>query len=187
MIRKVLIVFFLIGLVVSAGLFASSMRYSVSYIPGSLRFEAYLYSGILFITWPDDPYVPLTTEDALSVLPHIDGPPGMDLGKMRHWLLTARPFKAGHAARPGFAMRRERPNLSALRYFSLRLKRVANRREYRISVGLWVPVLLCLAGSCASFFHGRRRRKRKQLGLCLKCGYDLRASEDRCPECGNHF
>ena len=29
------------------------------------------------------------------------------------------------------------------------------------------------------------RRKRKKLGLCLKCGYDLRGSKERCPECEN--
>ena len=30
----------------------------------------------------------------------------------------------------------------------------------------------------------RRLRRWKEQGLCLVCGYDMRASPERCPECG---
>ncbi|MCH8053331.1 MAG: hypothetical protein IH895_04670 [Planctomycetes bacterium] len=57
-----------------------------------------------------------------------------------------------------------------------------------IFVPLWIPMLLFATLSLVLYLphvHGRRRRHK--LGLCLKCGYDLRASKERCPECGARF
>jgi hypothetical protein len=57
-------------------------------------------------------------------------------------------------------------------------------REHTIWIPYWalaVPLVVPL------FVAGYRRSKiseRQTSGLCLKCGYDLRASKDRCPECG---
>ncbi len=49
----------------------------------------------------------------------------------------------------------------------------------------WLTIAACAVIFALSW--QRLRRKRKKLGLCLKCGYDLRASKDRCPECGEGF
>ena len=51
-------------------------------------------------------------------------------------------------------------------------------------VPLWF-VALATAPAPLLWLKGRRRRKRREAGnLCVSCGYDLRATPKRCPECG---
>ena len=49
----------------------------------------------------------------------------------------------------------------------------------------WI-LMLIFAGYPAWFIIRKcRQGRRRQEGMCLSCGYDLRATPDRCPECGH--
>ena len=54
-------------------------------------------------------------------------------------------------------------------------------------VGVPHPMLLLLLAFQPLMWLRSRRSRRRRLGSnhCLKCGYDLRATPDRCPECGS--
>ena len=46
------------------------------------------------------------------------------------------------------------------------------------------PLFLTLVVPCATLYAALRRRGRAAAGACAECGYDLRGTPDRCPECG---
>jgi hypothetical protein len=48
----------------------------------------------------------------------------------------------------------------------------------------WAVCLVLALLPTAWLVRWRRARSRSRAGLCPACGYDLRATPDRCPECG---
>lgn len=51
-------------------------------------------------------------------------------------------------------------------------------------IPLWLLAALTMLPPALQFRRYLRRLWRRRAGLCPRCGYDLRASTDRCPECG---
>jgi hypothetical protein len=57
-------------------------------------------------------------------------------------------------------------------------------RLWSISFPTWLICALLLWPLWLNVFTSVRARFRARRNRCIKCGYDLRASPDRCPECG---
>jgi hypothetical protein len=53
-----------------------------------------------------------------------------------------------------------------------------------LMVPAWFAVTLFAIPPGFVAFRFFRRKKKRKAGSCLTCGYDLRATPDRCPECG---
>ena len=60
-------------------------------------------------------------------------------------------------------------------------------RAVLFTVPVWL-VTACLALPPLALFLGRLwKRSRRSEGHCAKCGYDMRATPNRCPECGSSY
>jgi hypothetical protein len=72
----------------------------------------------------------------------------------------------------------------ARRWVPLRTVSVLDWSRFRMSVvPLWLPTLALAIAPVWLARHPWRRRRRAP-GLCPGCGYDLRGTPERCPECG---
>jgi hypothetical protein len=65
---------------------------------------------------------------------------------------------------------------------NLQLYQVQRSQAY--FVPLWFPLLLSLVLPGIWLQRWITRHRRVPPGICVACGYDLRATPDRCPECG---
>jgi hypothetical protein len=64
-----------------------------------------------------------------------------------------------------------------------RLLRKGSEAMDSIAVSFWLPVAMMTVLPSVQLL-ARIRRPRTASGACVACGYDLRATPDRCPECG---
>ena len=134
--------------------------------------ESVPQAGSRFYHWVESDPVPAGTKEAGEVVQyrHSMGGFGADgYSIVRQSIVGA----DGHLRGPNF--RRELYQLPVV------TTTVSTRR-------VWFPhaVLVASAGWLPLRWLGRWRRVRRRasLGLCSDCGYDLRASGNRCPECG---
>ena len=55
---------------------------------------------------------------------------------------------------------------------------------HRVVIPLWFLIVSTAVAPILRARSAIRRRRRVKLNLCRTCGYDLRATPERCPECG---
>ena len=53
------------------------------------------------------------------------------------------------------------------------------------AVPFWLPTAMLGVTTGLTLRMWWKHRRRQKLGLCARCGYDLRATPGRCPECGD--
>jgi hypothetical protein len=59
-----------------------------------------------------------------------------------------------------------------------------NGRWAVVSIPGWLAILPFMILPARYFWIRRRRKRLANANHCVSCGYDLRATPDRCPECG---
>src|SRR5262249_5279442 len=65
------------------------------------------------------------------------------------------------------------------------LSGIVNNLVIVILLAVGVPLFMVITGVGA--LNRQRTQQRRLAGLCIHCGYDIRANNDRCPECGKRI
>jgi hypothetical protein len=134
-------------------------------------------AGILVLTVPNDCPDGHLRRGSRAVMP--DEP--MDLADLASLLSTDWAWQAG-----GLRLGAGRQNLSrvALGNVHFDADDVNWLITFRCAVVPYWPVALCTSAAPIASLIRRLRRRRRSFHLCANCGHDLRATPDKCPECG---
>jgi hypothetical protein len=77
------------------------------------------------------------------------------------------------------------PTRFGFAYEATTRQRLLKRETRRLILPLWTIFAPALATCVCLLLWPYRKRLRRTSGHCPNCNYDLRASQDRCPECGH--
>lgn len=158
---------------------------------GCLILWARSYSTMDSLDWYRHPKPPVRTYDDLRGLFSQYGSIGFGYVRVDHPGPPEFPSGWRYSSNPPLGVGWPR-RFRFLGFGTWRLEYPANPGMGTMHVsGLELPhwllaMLLATAPAMAArrMWLARRRRRRLKTGLCAECGYDVRASADRCPECG---
>jgi hypothetical protein len=90
----------------------------------------------------------------------------------------------GGSIRPAYRWNYHRQSEPWRELYSLRFGFGFSADERSLFVPHGAIAIMSGAAAAGAWAIRRRRQRRDRSGLCHQCGYDLRATPERCPECG---
>ena len=137
--------------------------------PRRISFNLFAHPVVIFVSRSD---VDVRVWAATTImLPHPQlsaRDTGVDVGSFRN-------FYFGFAFGTGYTITNLAPTTPPM---------VPARTWATVMFPFWTPTLLLALSSAMFMYVSFRMQRAQHAGHCAMCGYDLRATPDRCPECG---
>ena len=140
--------------------------------------RGYRVTDGLYLRWPGGPLVALDSRGGeLSVV--VQHRHAWQLRGFRYW----RGPRVNYPVRAQLRDQDPEPR-DRVRFLGFTVRKSRRGDWWVVTVPTWSVAAATLVLPAADVARRVRKRRRAAGGTCAACGYDLRATPDRCPECG---